>query len=114
MVIRPVIYDEVENFLNPHSYPFEKRMNLLPFKKINRQSPTFVGTNDMTVVSLKKNVICIDSDPLYEMWFWKGDKCDITSTDNFEFQKYKFSSSYRSGIEKPFLVSITLEIDAEK
>ena len=47
----------------------------------------------MMGISLKKNVVCIDSDPFFELWFWKGEKCEITQTDDFDFQKFKFAQS---------------------
>ena len=40
-VLRPVIYDEIENFVIDHDYPFEKRKIQLPYQQTLRQSNRF-------------------------------------------------------------------------
>ena len=81
-ILTPIIYDEVTNFKDATSYPFEKRKNTLigNIYHDKKQDQTNFSENEDTVLTkiyLKMDKICYDKIWYSDILFWKDDEyCD--------------------------------------
>ena len=79
VILNPVIYDEVTNFKDATSYPFEKRKNLLPTVIVPKDTlfeynPWSREPGQVSKIFLNLNYVCYDKNWYSDLLFWNSDE----------------------------------------
>ena len=90
VIVTPVIYDEISNFKDAESYPFEKRKNTLmsnlnadPFSNESNPGDDWSKNGEVRKIFLNTAKVCFDHKWYSDILFWQdGDPCDEESSDN--------------------------------
>ena len=89
-----MIYDEVTNFKDVSSYPFEKRKNTLS-ANLNTGYSSKPGMYKDALVSkifLNLNKVCYDKQWYSDILFWRDDEyCEQDDEDKDDASKYKYN-----------------------
>ena len=79
VIVTPIIYDEISNFKNSTSYPFEKRKNTLIANKNDNPyaGVTMFKQGELRKIFLNVATVCFDKKWYSDILFWRDDgPCD--------------------------------------
>ena len=71
----------------------------------------------MTNIYLRQNLVCMENDMFADIFFWLDNKCELSNSEQFDFQKLQFSKSYQETIYsfpgKPVFFFMNFGMDSE-
>ena len=88
----PIIYDEISNFKDASSYPFEKRKNTLIANKNDgpHNGADMFKEGELRKIFLNVAKVCFDKKWYSDILFWRDDEpCD--GEDSEQYKKIQFS-----------------------
>ena len=93
VIITPIIYDEITNFKDAVSYPYEKRKNTLISNKNEIPNDPAAGNaifkqGELRKVFLNVESVCFDKKWYSDILFWKSDEpCGDGGDSKLKFKK---------------------------